>query len=1776
MEGGDLRMSSIDQRVVQMTFDNRQFEQGIATTLASLNKLSQGLKLEGATKGLGEVEKAANSFSLGRIADGVEEIGGKFKAMSVIGITALSELTSKAIESGIELVKKFTIEPITEGFKNYETEINAIQVVLANTQRYGTTLPQVRDALNELNKYANQTVYNFSEMADNIGRFTADGVNLETAVSSIKGIANLAAMSGATTQQASTGMYQLSQAIAAGVVHLQDWNSVVNAGFGGKVFQDALVETARVHGVAVDSMIKKEGSFRMSLQKGWLTSQILTETLSKFTGDLSDAQLKSMGYTKEQITQIQAQAKAAVQAATNIKTLSQLTQALKEEVATAYGIVFRTIFGDLDEATVLFTNLHNVLENGLTNPIYALNKVLEGWASLGGRTVLIDGLTKAFQALSAIIKPIKDAFREIFPPTTAKQLYDMTVSFRDFMEKLKIGGQTAEELKRTFAGVFAVIKIVVDVVVALGKEIFTLLGKVTPASGGILKFTANMGDWLVKAKDFVEHGDRINKLLETFNKKVDEAVTKVKEFAGHIEKIFSKIDTSKFEKSLDNVGKKLGPFGKLWDLADKAWASLYAHLGAIAKYFEPLAEKFETFFKKLGSAVMSIVSGMGDINFKDVLNAIDTGLFAGLVLLVKKIVDRFKGGHDSNPIEGFVDTIKETFEALTKTFEQMQKTLKAATLLEIALAIGVMTISVSKLAKIDSGGLLRASSAITAMFVQLMGTMVIFDKFVTGEGVGKMPLMMGSLILLALAIDILASAVKKMSGLSWSELEKGLTGLSVILLSLAGSIRLMGNPETMISTGLGMIALAKGVEILVKAVTQLSNLSWDQLGKGLAGVGAILLELGLFGKFAEADKAGAISGIGILLLAEAINLLVKPIEKFSNFSWTQIGKGLSTLAGALASIGGALVLIPPSSVLSAAAVLIVATSLGMIGDAIKKMGNLSWTQIGKGLAELAGALGLIAAALALLPPTSLLSAAAIFVVAESLSTITDALVKMGGMSWTQIGKSLLELAGALAIIAGALYLMEAALPGAAALVVVAGALMLLQPVLKAFGEMSWTEIGKSLLMLAGVFVVLGAAGLLLGPVTPVILALGAAVVLFGVGVMAAGAGVFFFAAGLTALSIAGAAGAAALTAIVTAMLGLLPEVAKQIGKAVITFAETIGAAAPAIVDAIVKVLSALIDGIVKLTPKVVDALLKLLSMLLDELNKYVPHLIDAGSNLVIAILKGFAAKIGGIVSAATDLIVAFLNGIANNQGRVLQAAADLIIGFVNKLADTIRSNAPALGSAGGNLAEAIIEGMITGLGSGVGRIVSAAGDLAKKAIDSAKSVLDINSPSKEFIKIGQSVNEGFYKGLTSGNASDVDKAFQSLADKMQTLTDDAGNRVDSLEKKLNKLTSARHRNRAAIAETRKELEEARDDQARDAAAYDLVTNGLWQQHQALDNLANSYQNVKQQIVDANKALDEAIKTRDKYNEQVSKQFGTTDKVQAGETVAQYESDLAKKIEKTKEFANVLQRLHQLGLSDAEYMDLLSQGTDVLPFAQQILDSGKAGVDHLNDLNNQLATAAGAFGKTASTDLYQAAVDSAAGLVKGLEDQKAAIEDQMNQIATDMVNAIKRQLGIRSPSRVFAEIGGFTAQGLADGFAASSSVVENSVTAVGDKAIEAMGRSLANISTLVSSNLDVNPTITPVLDLSSVKKDAAQIGTMIGAQSISVQSAYSKAVIASAGYMSNMAAAQQSAPQSQSPAVTFNQYNSSPVALSSAEVYRQTRNQLSQVRGALVYSTGSPQ
>lgn len=1373
-------MSNIDERIVRMTFDNATFANGVNSTMSQLQALNKALKLDGASQGLSDVSNAFNKFDTSGAQGQVSALGARFSALAVVAITALSNIVNRAVDAGLSLVKSLTIQPIMDGFSEYENQLGSIQTILANTGLSGAAgLAKVNDALNNLNKYSDQTIYNFAQMTQNIGTFTAAGVSLDTATQAIKGIANLAAISGSNAQQASTAMYQLSQALAAGKVTLEDWNSVVNAGMGGKVFQEALLQTARAHGVAVDSIIKKEGSFRDSLQKGWLTGQILTETLSKFTGELTDDQLKSMGYTQEQIKGIQEMAKTAVDAATKVKTMSQLMDTLREAVGSGWAQAWQTVFGNFDEAKDLFTGVNNVLGGMIQNSSNAFNSLLSGWKQLGGRQAVIDGIVNGFNALMAVLKPIREAFQQIFPATTAKNLADLSVAFRDFMAKLKIGADTANNLRRTFAGLFAILGIGWDLIKAGAKFIGDLISKMSSGSGGFLQFTARIGDFLVALRQAIQDGNAFGKIFGALEKILAVPIALFKSLSDILSALFKNANkgAAGVKDSVGGMTQALSPLQKIGQQIVEVWHNIEGIFAVVADKIATFTTQFIQWMKGVGQAISGVFKG--GLDFSAITTAIGTGLFATLVLSLKKFIKNI--GSMLKDGGGLFSGVKEAIEGLTGALKGMQNALNATALLGIALAVGVLTLALIGLSHIDAAGLTRGSAAIAGLFVQLGAAFFAFNKITSTGSAFKIGILAAGLILLAAAIDVLAIAVAKLGALKFSELVKGLGAVVVLLGALVGVSKLMdGAAPGMIRSGVALTIIAVAVRILVESVKALSGMDWEALAKGLSGVAALLVSLALFTKFAEADKGGIAQGAGIILLATGLRILAAAVGDFAKFKWEELARGMAGVAVGLAVITAAMNLLPEGAIFKAAGVVLVSGALFLIALAVKQMSSLSWEEIAKGLTTASVALIAIAAALALIPPGSVLNAVGILIVAAALEVLQNVLAKMGAMGWEQIAKGLVTLAASLIIIAGALFVMDGTLVGSAALLIAVAALTLLVPVMTALGGMDLWSIIKAFIALAGAFIIIGLAGLILTPLVPSLLGLGAAILLLGAGAALAGLGVLAFATAISVLAAVGAAGVAVVVGLVVALVALIPYMATQLGLGVIAFATVIATSGPAIATAMTAVMNAFLDAVKEVIPKIIDTVVTMVLKILDVLANSVPQMVQKGADIIVGFLRGIANNLGAVIDAGTAIIIAWIDGIARNSVKVADAGARAVITFLNGIADSIRRNTNAMADAGANIASAIVDGAVSGIARFGGRMGSKLLEMAKNAWDSVMAFFHVNSPSKKFIWLSQMLMMGGESGLIKYGHLMSDAAVGVGEDVMSGMTDTLSGLSDAL------------------------------------------------------------------------------------------------------------------------------------------------------------------------------------------------------------------------------------------------------------------------------------------------------------------------------------------------------------------------------------------------------------
>lgn len=1694
-------MSSVDNRIVNMSFNNAAFEAGAAQTMSTLDKLEAKLGFRGASAGLQQIEAEAGKFDLSHMGAAVDQIASRFSNLGVVAVTALATITNKAIETGAQLVKSLTVGPIGEGFSDYNLKLTSIKTVMNTT---GKSLKFVSGYFDQLDTYADKTIFKLSDMTGAFAKFTNAGVSIKQAVPAIKGISNMVALAGQGADAASIAYYNLSQSISGGFLTTTDYKSLNLANVATKEWKQNVIDAAVSAGTLrkdgkdmyttlsgdSEKAFKSADLFNSGLSEQWANSKILLKVLGKYGDETTKIGKKAQG------------------AAQDVKSLPMMLDTLKAAVGTSWTRTFEIMFGNVNQSTKLFTNLTNTIQGLLDKSNNARNKLLGDWAKLGGRAALIESIKNIFQALGDVLGPIHDAFRDIFPAKTGQQLADATKRFQKWTESLRLGEDTMDNLKHTFRGVFAVFDILGQVVKGAIGVVTDLFGTVGEGSGGFLEVTAAIGDWLVALDQAIKDGDGLTKFFEGLSTVIKAPIQLLQTFVAFIEDVFGGADVGKSSKNMADG------FGEIFD-AMTPLEALGKRVGAIFDGFSKAFQRVADIIKPLANFITDGIHSIGDAianafdgnSFNSTLDAINTGLFAGLVLLFRKFINGGLAGLLGGGKGGILGTIKGAFNGLTKTLSAMQANLRADTLMKIAIAIGLLTVSIVALSLIDSDKLTKAMAAIAVGFGELVGAMALLEKMSKGVGFAKLPFITGSLILLAGAMVLLAAAVKIFSTMNWDELARGMVGVAGTLTAVA----------------IGMRAMPKGMVFQAAALT---------------------------------------------ILAIALSELAGAVKLFSLFNYSEIGKGLVGIGGALVVIAAGMQLMPATLPITAAGLVLVGIGLAAVAGAMKLMAGFSWAEMGKGLAGVAGALVVIAGAMQLMPATLPITAAGLVLVAIALTGIAAVAKIFATMSWKEMGKAGAALAGLMIILAAGLNAMSGTLLGSAALLVAAGALTILTPVLIALGSLSWESIAKGLLALAGAFTVLGVAGLLLTPLIPSILALSGALALTGAGLALAGAGALAFATAFAIITATGAAGVAVLAAMLNVIIDAIPATLKAFGVGIVEFIKIIGSAGPEFTKAFSAILSALLDAVIKNTPKIGRAFSVLIQTALKIIRDNVPDMITAGLDLLIALLKGIRDHIGKIVSVVAQLIVKFIDALGRQLPSLLDAGARFIIDFINGLANTMRDHQQELIDAGYNLAGAIVSGMVKGLLQGPAMIAGAAADLGHAAIGFLKKAVDAHSPSKEAEKVGRWVGEGFAKGLV-GSQDDVKNSMDELRSKIRDQFDQSASEIKSMNDKLDSLRKEKKPDQAAIDKLEKQLAVQVELHKRAGDAHKALTKDLADERAQLYLLGKQYDDLTDQIKEATDAL------KARQDEMLAFQNSTTDKfsvlpeIDKNTTLAQYVGEIQTQTADVEKFHASLDTLRNMGLSDTEYQKFLDEGVGIQPFLDKLIAAGPIAVGAVNGVADQLGTAARSLGDEAGIELKQAGVDAAQGLLDGLKSQRANIAAEMTTIAGIMVKAIKKALKSHSPSLVMEEIGKFANEGLAQGLDKYAYKVDNSAANVANTAIDSIKKTLRGMADHISTEVNTSPTITPILDLTQVTKDAADMSEMLDKAAMA-QATFTQATDISDATLARLQAAQETETTTPTPTTTveLTQINNSPKALSPVEIYRQTRNLISNAEEAL--------
>jgi len=1309
---------SIDEHVVGMRFENKAFESGVSKSLTTIEKLKKSLNFKGMSDGLTDVSNSANKMDFSGAVKGVETLKNRFSIMGAVAFTIIQGITRKLMALASQMARTLIFEPITSGLSEYETQINAIQTILANTSKDGTDLAQVSDALSLLNTYADQTIYNFTQMTRNIGTFTAAGISLQTSVDAIKGIANLAAVSGSTSQQASTAMYQMSQALSTGTMKLQDWNSVVNAGMGGAIFKDALIETARLHGIAIDQMVEDEGSFRSTLSKGWLSSEILTDTLKKFTGDLDEATLMQQGYTQTQAAEIVKLGIMANDAATKVKTLTQLGDTLKEAAQSGWTRSWELIIGDFDQAKEFLTGVSEVLGELIGQSADARNEILEGWGELGGRAYMIDKLWAAFYNLQAIMKPVKDAFSEIFPPMTAQTLINLTLAFGRLVDNFKIGAVGAANIKKIFSGLFALLDIGKMAFVAIVKAILPLGENLSGFGDGLLDVALSVSTYFLKIRDAIKtYGFII--FYESFLSFLDRIKEKISALTGidfgELKNLFSdlSLDMEPLKKSLSELSLNMSPLTFLWETLLKVMMLL----GSIVKALMPIMLKLgEAAVNGLTTFFDTVTGTLGDFDSDTVFKAINGGLFAGILLAVRSFI---KNGSDA--LEGVADIL----DGVGGSLQAWQNSLNAKALLNIAFALGILALSLVLIASIDPVKLAGALGALSILLLELFASIRLLTA---GSSGASLALVSIGLIGLSIAILILAAAMKVLSTIDPEDMAQALGTVTSLLIGLVAATKVLSKSSgQMITASVGLLILAGALLLLSVAIFALGSMDVNTLNNGLLSIGALLAGLALY---------------------------------------TRLSGGPSKIISTSIAIG------------------ILAGALLLLSVAIFALGSIDVNTLNNGLKTMGAALLIILIAMNSLPENMMVKSIGLVAVATAMLILSEALKTMGGMSLEKIGNALMLLGGSLLILAVGLRLMSGTLIGSAALLVASGALIVLSEALKTLGSMSLSEIGLALLALVGILVIFGIAGLVLGPIVPILMSLAVALLTFGAAILLAGIGVYALAVGLGLLATTGGPAIAIIVLALTALFKLIPVLVEQLGIALIELIKAIAAAAPELVKAVVEILKALILAFVEIVPFLVEAVLDLIISLLSAIAGALPEIVQAGFDILLALLQGIADNIGDVVTTVADIVMAFVDALALKLPEIVDSGFGFLIAFIDGMTAGIEEHLPNLLESFFNMGIALLEGLTDGLLEKVGQALVVVKEIALKILYGFLKAWGIESPSTETYGMAKYLMLGIVGGIKTYGVQAITAASKMGDDLMDALSVATGTISDILDSDL--------------------------------------------------------------------------------------------------------------------------------------------------------------------------------------------------------------------------------------------------------------------------------------------------------------------------------------------------------------------------------------------------------
>lgn len=1346
---------AVDDRIVRFSVDDSSLVKKGPSVVDMLGKMKEALNFSHSAKGLQDIEKAAKKINWESMASGAEVFTNKISALSIMGITAIQRYTNQALNAVENFAKELTTRPIFTGFSEYEIKMDAIQTILTNTAKAGTTLDDVNRVLGDLNQYADLTIYNFAEMTRNIGTFTAAGIGLDDAAAAIKGISNVAAASGVNATKAAGAMYQLSQGMASGVIRLQDWMSIETAGMGGQLFQNALIETARVHGVAIDEMIKDQGTFRLTLQEGWLTAEIMSETLQKFTGDLTDEQLRAIGYSEEQIASIQETAKNAVAAATEVKTVTQLIDTMKESVQSGWSVSWEYIIGDKQQATETLTRIKDAFDAMIAPSTEARNNALKIWNELGGREAAIEGLVNVFSGIKSVIDSISSGIDYALPDLSGYDLINLSLGFQKLTEGFVLSDDASKNLRETVHGLITLLKLFAESVSGVTPYLRTLLNGAVEVTERFLDFTGSLGGWIINLYDSEDRiayiSDSIDALKTHFKELIDTArslgggpmfdrlnvfLDETKRVLGlattGLDNVSTGLDESSdavFSRGSETISRILLGVVSFVSNAVTVLQSILSVIGSAVAY---AADCLRSFFSAIGNVVATLAGTLAEAwTIDEVRDGFLVAMIGGFGIAIKKALSITQG--TLNPLNSIVgsvvsvfenlsdssESIKVAFENIGGAFGSLKSAINARTVLTIAGAVAILAISMRMLSDVNLESVAVSFAAVSGLLVELV-TVIKTLKTVDVSGIGAAS---ASMFILAASVAIMAAALNSVSQVaSGNDAVSSLAVLAGAIAVLIGSAKIlstyMKGSGRLILVSMGIMALSIAIRSLGKTVKILGSIDNDTLERGLNSLGALLLELAVFTMLVKSSNLAKSSG-ALLALSASLAIITASIVILGQLSADKALVGVGSVAAVMIALSVSMALLRNFKIGSVALnLLALSTAITMLLIPIAALGTMDSDKVVRGLSSL----GVIAAGLV--------------VVVAALSVLNK---YVGGFTGIAVSITIMAIA-----------------------------LNMLVPPIVILGSLPFDVVTNGLLIIAGAIGMLGLSAVILSPLSGALLAVAASLAVFGLSVLGIGVGIFALSAAFAALSGITTVGAAAVVGALTTILGgltlLIPDI-----------------------------LSALGTGIVEMITAIAISLIDNAGIVLDKLGE----LLDIFCKWI---LDHGPVVIGTVVFIVLELILTLMQAIAEYTQPLADAFVDMVLACINSIAKTIRENSHEIMAALRNLMSAIIEFILVAIAELL-RLIPGVGEELSETVLGWKETVQKTLAPESMEDIAEDAVGGLEKGFRDGaddvgNAADtitkkIEDAMSGLPSSLQSTGENAGEGlVQGLLKKKKRIREA--------------------------------------------------------------------------------------------------------------------------------------------------------------------------------------------------------------------------------------------------------------------------------------------------------------------------------------------------------------------------------------------------